>query len=203
MICDKYQRYELEEITEDEFQKHLSACSSCRKQVESDQQLMALAKSLHQPVAAPRLWQKIEDRLRAEQQKTKGIQFNYSTIFRIAAVLIVTVGITLFFIDRKENVRTKLLADSALERVEEKEQQYEAAIARLENLAVPQMAQLDLDMMFLYKEKLATIDEQIGHCKEALKDNPANAHIRRYLLAALVDKKETLKELVNLNKIGM
>ena len=165
--------------------------------------MMALEKSLHQPVAAPRLWRRIEDRLHAEQQKTKGIRFNYSTIFRIAAVLIVAVGITLFFIDKKENVRTKLLADSALERVEEKEQQYEAAIARLEKLAVPQMAQFNLDMMFLYKEKLATIDEQIVHCKEALKDNPANAHIRRYLLAALVDKKETLKEIVNLNKIGM
>ncbi len=201
MECDKYQRYELGEIEGVEFRAHLPVCSLCRKQVESDVQLTAAAKLLKKPVAAHDLWQKIEDGLRTEQWKKKRMRFNNFAVFRIAAVLVVAVGITLFFADRKANVNTKLLAYSALARVEEKEKQYEAAITQLENLAVPQMAQLNLDLMFLYKEKLAAIDEQIGHCREALKGNPANAHIRRYLLAALADKKETLKEIVNLGKV--
>jgi hypothetical protein len=52
-------------------------------------------------------------------------------------------------------------------------------------------------MMLLYRDKLETIDAQIERCKEALALNPASAHIRRYLLAALQDKKGTLAELLS------
>jgi len=43
-------------------------------------------------------------------------------------------------------------------------------------------------------DKLAVIDGQIEKCQEALERNPGNAHIRRYFLAALQDKKQTLAE---------
>jgi hypothetical protein len=52
--------------------------------------------------------------------------------------------------------------------------------------------------MLLYRDRLETIDAQIARCQEALAENPSNAHIRRYLLAALQDKKETLRELAQL-----
>jgi len=52
-------------------------------------------------------------------------------------------------------------------------------------------------MMLLYREKLETIDAQIERCQEALAANPANAHIRRYLLAALQDKKAALADLLS------
>ena len=90
------------------------------------------------------------------------------------------------------------LAGAALVQVEQKEKEYSAAIAELEAVALPQMAKLDTDLMLLYRDRLETIEAQIERCKEALATNPANAHIRRYLLAALQDKKETLKELVDL-----
>ncbi len=48
--------------------------------------------------------------------------------------------------------------------------------------------------MSLYRDKLAVIDGQIEKCQEALERNPGNAHIRRYFLAALQDKKQTLAE---------
>ena len=58
------------------------------------------------------------------------------------------------------------------------------------------MESLDLNLALLYRDKLETIDSQIERCKDALQDNPANTHIRRYLLAALDDKKQTLREIL-------
>ena len=60
------------------------------------------------------------------------------------------------------------------------------------------MADLNLDFVFLYRTRLETIDAQIVQCREALALNPANAHIRRYLIAALKEKKDTLAEVLSL-----
>ena len=59
------------------------------------------------------------------------------------------------------------------------------------------MARMDPSLMLLYRDKLETIETQIAYCKEALIDNPANAHIRRYLLIALQDKKKALQEIIS------
>jgi hypothetical protein len=90
-----------------------------------------------------------------------------------------------------------LLARQAMAKVEKIEREHMQAIEELEKKALPKMASLDLEMMLLYRDKLETIDAQIERCKEALASNPANAHIRRYLLAALQDKKGTLAELLS------
>ena len=67
--------------------------------------------------------------------------------------------------------------------------------------ARPQMADLDLELLFLYRDRLETIDEQIAQCKEALSSNSGNAHIRRYMLAAFQDKKDTLREIVKTSEL--
>jgi len=77
-----------------------------------------------------------------------------------------------------------------------KEGEYIQAINELEKTARPKLAGMDLQMMSLYRDRLAAIDSQLERCKEALASNPANAHIRRYLLAALQDKKQTLAEVL-------
>ncbi len=97
---------------------------------------------------------------------------------------------------KTEGQESGLLAGSALERVEKLEREYVQAIRELEKEATPHMAQLDMELMLLYRDRLETIDAQIERCQEALETNPANAHIRRYLLTALQDKKETLVEIV-------
>ena len=82
------------------------------------------------------------------------------------------------------------------QKVERQEQQYEAAISELQAVVAPRLAQMDQELMLLYRDRLETIDTQIMQCKEALAVNPANAHIRSYLLTALRDKKEALKEIM-------
>jgi hypothetical protein len=68
-----------------------------------------------------------------------------------------------------------LLPESALKKVEKKEQSYAAAIGELEALAKSKLTNMDLSLAELYRQRLATIDWQIAKCKEAIALNPANA----------------------------
>ena len=203
MSCDAYQKYELGALNQTEFDRHASSCPECQKQLEQDARLLALTRNLKQPLATPLLWAKIENSLRAEKRKrlrSRRVTFREQSwmLMRIAAVLLLTAGVGSYFLFKPQPSKSRLLAGAALAQVEQKEKEYSVAIAELEAAALPQMAKLDTDLMLLYRDRLETIDAQIERCKEALATNPANAHIRRYLLAALQDKKETLKELVEL-----
>jgi hypothetical protein len=203
MSCEAYRQFELGEMEETVFNRHAPGCAECQRLLEHDAQLLTLAKSLKPSVGNPLLWAKIENALRVEQQKRRpawreALQEHKWTLLRMAAVLFVAVGIGSYFLLKPQPSDSRLLAGAALEQVEKKESEYAAAIAKLEAVALPQMAKLDIDLMLLYRDRLETIDAQILRCKEALAANPANAHIRRYLLAALQDKKDTLKELADL-----
>lgn len=204
MNCEFYQKHELGAIGAEEFSQHLAACSACRKLVEDDARILTLAQSLPQPAPSPLLWAKIENALRAEQQTNlRRRRFNWAeqkwTLLRLAAVLLLGMGVGSYFIFKPQPRAPRLLAGAALQQVEKQERAYVEAIAELERAALPQMAKLDTELMLLYRDRLETIDAQIARCKDALAENPANAHIRRYLLAALQDKKDTLRELMELS----
>lgn len=201
MSCDQYRKYELGELDEERFRSHERQCPSCQETMRQNAELMALAGSLKQPIEAPFLWGRIEAALSAETEKTEqkwsGVFCRHRTaLYRIAAVLVVGVGMGAYLNSRSASEPSRLLSASALERVEEQEQEYIQAIEELEQVASVQLAQMDLDLMLLYRDKLETIDAQIDRCQKALRSNPANVHIRRYLLLALQDKKEALQEVV-------
>lgn len=204
MNCEFFQKHALGEIGENEFSQHLATCSVCEKLVTQDAQIFALAQSLPKPEVSPLLWAKIENSLRAEQQRNRRYRrINWPeqkwTLLRLAAVLLLGMGLGSYFMFKPKPVEPRLLAGAALQQVEKREREYTEAIAALEQTALPQMAKLDAELMLLYRDRLETIDAQIARCQEALAENPSNAHIRRYLLAALQDKKETLRELVKLS----
>ena len=108
----------------------------------------------------------------------------------------VTLGVMMWTKSQREPSASKLLAQSALERVERQERAYLKAIEDLEKMVQPRMSRMDVELALLYRDKLETIDTQIQRCREALADNPANAHIRRYMLAALQEKTKTLREIM-------
>jgi len=204
MSCEEYQNFELGKSNKMEFQKHLTECSECRKLVRQDEQLLGLAGELDQPVRAPLLWAKIENSLRAEKQRRvrqdPQVLRQSPIVLRIAAMLALVVGLStgMYFMFKSDAPPGNILTAAALQKVENVEQEYIDAISELDRLAQPQLSQLDFEFMQLYQDRLETIDSQIERCKEALENNPANAHIRRYLLAALQDKKETLKEILEI-----
>jgi hypothetical protein len=112
----------------------------------------------------------------------------------VAALALVAVGVAAWFLFIRPSPGTGsgLMADAALARVETEEREYAAAIHDLEAKAEPKLAEMDFSLMALYRDRLETIDAQIERCREAIGRNPWNAHIRKYMLAALQDKKETL-----------
>ena len=200
MSCDKLKRYELGKLGETEFQRHLKTCSSCQERMRQDARLMALSRSLKRPVESPHLWDRIAKSIGKEQQKElspemRRPRWRLLRLLPAAAVVLLLVAIGLYFLIEPGTQKSGLLADSALARVENKENEYVRAIEELEQLVLSRMANMDLELTLLYRDKLETIDEQIKQCREALAENPANAHIRRYMLAALQDKKQTLTEI--------
>ncbi len=215
MSCKQLERYDRGETNEAEFARHAAACSICQQALELDEQVMSLAKSFRQPVEAPRLWGRIEEDLRKEmaekqppapepqiKKKTRverpSLRWRLLRLAPAAAVLLAVVGIGLYLGLKSSAPPSGLLARKALARVEQKEHEYMKAIEDLEKQVLPHMADLNLDLVFLYRTRLETIDAQIEQCREALALNPANAHIRQYLMAALRDKKETLAEVLSL-----
>jgi len=207
MSCNKFKKYEFGKLSQNEFQQHLKTCALCQEQMKQDTRMLSLAKSLKKPVESPHLWGRIEESLRGEQHGERHIKVKDSrwSLIRLlpaaaAALLIISVGF--YFLLKPETGKSGILTESALAKIEKKEREYIEAIEELEEQTLPKMADMNLELMLLYRDRLETIDDQIERCREALSENPANAHIRRYMLAALQDKKQTLSELLESEPIN-
>jgi hypothetical protein len=171
--------------------------------MKSDERLMSLAGLLKNKAEAPFLWEKIKQSLESAPHpeadiQTKKVSRPMVWLIPATAAVLVIAGIALLFLLRPERTEPRLLSRAAVNKVEKMEREYIKAIDELEKNALPVMAKFDVSLIQLYRNRLETIDEQVQKCKEAIAENPANAHIRRYLLAALQDKKQTLTELLNL-----
>lgn len=204
MNCIEYENFELGKLERREFQLHLRDCVACQQRLKEDEKLLALAAGLNKPVQAPLLWAKIASSLRAEKERRRRYKRLLlpatPVIWRLAAMLALTLGLGLsaYVLFNSETPHGNILTTDALQKVDRVEQEYIAAVAELDRLVRPHLSRMDIELMLLYRDRLATIDAQIQQCKEALESNPANAHIRRYMLAALQDKKATLREILEL-----
>ena len=196
MSCDRYREREIGRLEEEAFQAHLKDCPDCRESLREDEIIDELAANLAEVTEPPFLWERVEAGLRAEQQRTR----RRTWIYRAAAVLVVSLGLGALMQQGRgiPEPATGLYTAEALEKVRDREREYAAAIEELEQIAGERMQRMDPELALLYRDKIATIDTQIDRCLQALHGNPANTHIRRYLLLALRDKRETLEEIVQL-----
>lgn len=200
MECCRYDEFQKGRVDEAAFRGHLENCPSCLRHFETDERLMCLARSLKEPVNAPHLWTRIEKAIRGERASsesagTRIVRSRAIPALRLAAVVAAALGIAFVAGLRLGRRDASLLTDPALKRVERRERAYIAAIEVLEERVQPRLQKIEIELVLLYRDRLETIDTQIERCKEELLENPANAHVRRYMLAALQDKRQTLKEL--------
>ena len=200
MNCIYYQNDSLNTLSEKERDEHLKICPLCLERAEFENEIMQEAGQLQPLKPDLDLWGKIESTLIGESEKEKKniyrIILGHKMWLSAAAVFIAIVTLSTFYFFSSGS--DKILSRGALVKVEFTEQNYMEAIEELEDEASPKMAKMDIDLMLLYRDKLETIETQISRCREAIKNNPGNSHIRRYMLAALQDKKETLKEIINI-----
>jgi hypothetical protein len=195
--CEFYIKHELGQISDLEYEAHVMSCELCKTILSEDLKLLELAGSLKKPVDSDNLWDKIEITLSKGNSKniTQFIFSRKRLILNIAAVLLIGLVVGFYFAQQNQIPDKGVVSINMLEKLDEKEQDYLESIEELEAATQEKMAQLDINLMLLYRDKLEMIDAQIAECKEALADNPANAHIHKYLFAALNEKKETLIEI--------
>ena len=200
MSCIYFEKDNLDTQSLDVQAEHLKSCALCRQRREFENEIMLQASQLQSFNPDVALWEKIESSFNTQkiQARPRILKIvNHSKLWLSAAAVIIAIfTFSVFYIFSGGS--DKILSDGALLRVEYTEQNYIDAIEQLEKEATPKMAGLDLDLMLLYRDKLETIDQQIEHCRVAIKNNPGNAHIRRYMLAALQDKEETLQEILSI-----
>jgi len=194
MSCDRYNAFLKGEIDPDSMAEHLDHCSSCRRAKEMDERLLELTSCLPSPEADEKLWYRIRGALLQEREQHR-LRPRWTQL-AAAAVLLLAVGIlTHPFRTAYSQDSEAILSGSLLQRVEKLENQHLKAIEDLQGKIEPVLNGMDGDLARLYRERLDVIDDQIAECRQALEENPQNGHIRRYLLAALQDKKETLLEI--------
>lgn len=201
MSCDMYEKYELGFLEEETFKTHLKDCATCSRLVQQDQIILTAAQKLKTPVEAPHLWDRIA--LDIETGGAGDVKKNLSPSHKmfapvwvkIAASLVIPIMLVGFYLIFMTGKPSGLLTQKALTRVEKMEREFQAAILELEKRVKPKFDTLDFELAVNYREKLEIIDEQIKLCRNELERNPTNTHLRRYLLAAMQDKKQTLMEI--------
>jgi hypothetical protein len=199
MSCDVYRAYRMEELDAAAFADHVRSCGECAERLELDRRIEDEARALPAPTSAPGLWRRIaadlEPRAPWPVRAARWLDPGRAPWWRpvglgAAAAIVVAVGVLRPF--DPHPAPTNLLSERAVAKVERLEGEYEAAIRELE--AATELAALDTDveLRLRYRDRLETIDAQIRRCKAILAQDRANAHVRRSLLAAYEDKKETL-----------
>lgn len=201
MTCKKYKQHELGEMRYSAYQAHLKECAVCREITRQDNLILQQAKQLKRPAAAPHLWERINRDIHQRQAGLYEVPppkkkiFSSPVLKLAASFLLPALLIGIYFLLIKPAQPPGLLTQKALTKLEKVEAEYMNAIADLEQVVEPGLHSIDIEMALSYRDRLETIDEQIELCKKELKENPKNTHIRRYLLAALQDKKQTLMDL--------
>lgn len=205
MSCDKFDKFGEGALTGREFARHVQDCPECREQAALDTRLDREIAALRTPPGAEGLWKRIETSLRFEKEAAaaakRASRGRWLSLRRWAVLVpagaallaLAALGVHMF---RNPPAPSGILTGDGLARVEIEEKEYIEAIDVLARQARPKMAAMDVRMMSLYRDKLATIDAQIDKCREALDSNPGNAHIRQYLLAALQDKRQALADVL-------
>jgi len=210
MTCRERDAYERGAVGREDFLRHARACGDCRPTADLDRRLDAGLAELRAPVEAPGLWDRIERSLAAESARRAApprpsLAAAAAALFRrrplaslaAGASLVAAGALAVILASRPAGPSAAgILAESALARVERVEKDYAAAIRELERQAGPARSSLDIRLASLYRDKLETIDAQIVEVREVLDRNPANAHLRNLLLAALRDKRDTLAEML-------
>ncbi|MCP4573891.1 MAG: hypothetical protein GY838_16150 [bacterium] len=205
MKCDRYEAWWMGDLSDDDFADHREACAECATAFKLDERIEQETRSLPGPAQGTGLWDRIAAELEEDGPRVVALpqrrRIPTSRIWALAAVLVLCVGLGSVLLrdgGGPPPLPRNLLATDALARVEAAEAEYETAIRDLEAQAGPVLAEADTRLMLRYRQRLEIIDAQISDCREMLAHDNANAHVRRYLLAAYRDKADTLTELLQL-----
>ena len=197
--------------------------ASARDNDERDEELSALARTLHREWHSPRLWSSIAaDMLthdlaveagvvsaEAGLQTRLGVLSNgrWQALAAAAAVIAITLAPTSWLGWRwfmlgprpdsatAEQRRQRLLTEDALAAIERSEAQYTQAIDDLTRLTAARLDMPDSPLLVNLRERLEVIDAAIVEYHAEIARNRFNAHLRQQLLWIYQEKRHTLEQI--------
>ena len=189
---------------------HAETCLNCGAELRAWNELSAAARELHRDWESPELWPRIARGLKAADQSSPSwIQrlvsalrtpaLSWQPIAACVLLIALTAATVWLLLPRRQApipARQALLKDSAVEQVERAESEYVRAIDKLAVEAQPQIANPTTPLMASYREKLLVLDSAIADLHTQASLNPANAHLRRQLLAMYREKQDTLEQIL-------
>lgn len=182
---------------------------------ERDDELSAIARSLHREWDSPRLWSSIAAGILAHELAIEaGLERRSRAPFwngrwqalAAAAVIAITLAPTSWLGWRwfmlgprpdpatAERRRQALLTEDALGAIERSELQYTRAIDDLTRLAAPRLDRPDSPLLVNLRERLEVIDAAIAEYRAEIARNRFNAHLRQQLLWIYQEKRRTLEQ---------
>ena len=186
---------------------HAATCAECGDELRIWNSVSTAASELRQVWETPYLWTRIERGL-AEQMAEKpsrlrawlnsiGISsVQWQTVAALLVLALVTGTAWKILHVSHGSGDSVFLKNSAVNEVERAEVEYQKAIDKLDAQARPQLEAAATPLMASYREKLLVLDNAIDELRAETGQNPANAHLRRQLLAMYQEKQETLQEIL-------
>jgi len=187
---------------------HAAKCAECGEEVRIWKSMAAAAGELRQEWETPYLWAKIErslvdrmaekpSRLRAWLTSLGMARVQWQAAAALVLVIAVSVvGIRITLGPGRPHAPGVFLQNGAVSEVERAEAEYRKAIDKLDAQVHSQLDAPATPLMANYREKLLVLDNAIAELREEAGQNPANAHLRRQLLAMYQEKQETLQEVL-------
>jgi hypothetical protein len=193
---------------------HAVTCLECGEELRVWKSMSVGAGELKQEWESPYLWSKIERRLTEQMEsKPSGVRawldswgmrrFQWQTAAALALLVVVTVTAVRILrpsVTDPGSVKQVFLKNGAVTKVERAEAEYQKAIDELAAQARPQLDPPATPLMASYREKLVVLDNAIAELREEAGQNPANAHLRRQLLAMYQEKQDTLQEVLEVKR---
>ena len=172
--------------------EHARTCAACAATLDAWNDISATARGMRASWQNDMLWPRIERAVRKERRR------GWTQLLQVAAALAIFLGIgaMTWSVVRQRQYDNAILRASALDEVEQAEQQHVAAIDHLEKIAEPKLETPSTPLMVSYKEKLMLLDDAIAECQTEIQRNRNNAHLRRQLLAIYSEKQRTLQDVL-------
>jgi len=214
MKCKKiWEKYE-GDFDNPGFREHLNECGNCKKEYEIELLLQQGVKKVRAKRVPSSIWENIESSLQQEKipersfieriaENVKGIDWSPAIKPAFAVVLIALVSIASYRLFISDDANKKDLARlqvEAIAEIDEAQKLYLNAIEKLTSLAEANRENIEPELLFVYKEKLALIDESIEECKQILQDNKYNINAQKFLFAAYQKKIDALNEMAYYKK---
>jgi anti-sigma factor RsiW len=183
---------------------HLEECAGCRKALEELRLVTNRAAALQDRPPAENLWSGIAQRIGTEQpERRRGARRRVSfSLPQLAAagLALILIGAGGAWVALSPGVRGAtvvaeqgaLPGDGALA-VAVARQDYDAAVAQLQEIIYERRAELDSVTVRVIEENLAAIDRAIDEARDALAADPANGYLSQHLAATMRRKVDLLR----------